>query len=108
MSDKHEDSERGRMTVAEYVALLLWKLGVRQAWGICGREIVPFWVALLTTKGTPHAITTYHARHENGAGFAAIGSWMVSGRPVGLFTTTGPGATNVITSLEAARAMGAK
>jgi acetolactate synthase-1/2/3 large subunit len=108
MSDKHEDSERGRMTVAEYVALLLWKLGVRQAFGICGREIVPFWVALLMTRGTAHEIATHHARHESGAGFAAIGAWMVSGRPAALFTTTGPGGTNAITSLEAARAMGAK
>src|SRR3954471_20245170 len=49
-----------------------------------------------------------HTRHENGAGFAAIGSWAQTGRPVAVFVTTGPGLTNVITSLETARASGAK
>src|SRR3954471_2987591 len=49
-----------------------------------------------------------HTRHENGAGFAAIGSWAQTGRPVIVFVTTGPGLTNVITSLETARATGAK
>jgi acetolactate synthase-1/2/3 large subunit len=66
------------------------------------------WFALLASRGTPHEIVTRHARHENGAGFEAIGSWTQTGRPVAVFVTTGPGLTNVITSLETARATGAK
>ena len=96
------------MTVANQVAMLLRQLGVREAYGVCGREIVPVWSALLATRATPHEIATRHARHENGAGFAAIGSWSQTGRPVAVFVTTGPGLTNVITSLETARATGAK
>lgn len=95
-------------TVAGHVARMLWELGVREAYGVCGREIVPVWSALLATRGTEHEIATRHARHENGAGFAAIGSWFETGRPVAVFVTTGPGLTNVITSLETARAAGTK
>ena len=100
--------DRAECTVAEQIAWLLWQLGVREAYGVCGREIVPMWSALLASRGTPYEIATRHARHENGAGFAAIGSWSQTGRPVAVFVTTGPGITNVITSLETARATGAK
>jgi acetolactate synthase-1/2/3 large subunit len=96
------------ITVAQHVAELLGRLGVREAYGVCGREIVPVWSALLGTRGTEHEIATVHTRHENGAGFAAIGSWAQTVRPVAVFVTTGPGLTNVITSLETARATGAK
>lgn len=96
------------MTVARHIAVLLSRLGVREAWGVCGREIVPMWSALLESGGTSHEIATRHTRHENGAGFAAIGSWMQTGRPVAVFVTTGPGLTNVLTSLETASATGAK
>jgi acetolactate synthase-1/2/3 large subunit len=95
-------------TVAGWVASMLWLLGVRDAYGITGREIVPTWTALLESKRTPFTIETRHMRHENGAGFAALGSWSQTGRPVAIFVTTGPGLTNVLTSIEAARAAGAK
>src|SRR5256885_15911255 len=96
------------MNVAEHIAVLLWRLGVREAYGVCGREIVPVWSALLASRGTDHEIATRHARHENGAGFAAVGSWTQTGRPVAVFVTTRPGLTNVVTSIETARATGAK
>ena len=87
---------------------MLSQLGVRLAFGICGREIVPLWSALLESTATSRSITPIHTRHESGAGYAAIGSWAQSGRPAVLFTTTGPGITNAITALETARATGAK
>lgn len=93
---------------ATTVAQTLSRLGVRQAFGICGREIVPLWAALLESAGTPHEITAFHVRHEGGAGYAAIGSWAQSGRPAAVFTTTGPGITNVITALQTGRAAGAQ
>lgn len=95
-------------TVAEHLADLLWQLGVREVFGVCGREIVPIWHALLSTAGTEREIVTRHARHENGAVFAAVGSWLATGRPVGVFVTTGPGLTNALTALETARVTGAK
>lgn len=100
--------EEGGGTVAHVLVWLLWHLGIRDAWGVCGREIVPVWSAFLATLGTAYAIATRHARHENGAGFAALGSWTQTDRPVAVFVTTGPGLTNALTSLETARAAGAK
>jgi acetolactate synthase-1/2/3 large subunit len=94
--------------VASQLVELLWQLGVREAYGVCGREIVPVWAALLDTEGTEREIATRHVRHENGGGFAAVGSWLATGRPVAIFVTTAPGVTNVITSLETARATGAR
>ena len=75
---------------------------------MCGREIAHMWSALLETRGSERGITTMHARHENGAGFCAIGSWAQTGRPAAVFVTTAPGLANVITSLEMARATGAQ
>src|SRR5262249_41676273 len=88
------------------LAALLSVAGVEECYGIFGREIVPMWCALFESQGTAYGIRTRHAKHENGGGFAAIGSAMVSGRPVALFSTTGPGVTNALTALEAARAAG--
>ncbi len=49
-----------------------------------------------------------HFRHESGAAFAATEAHFVSGRPVVVFTTTGPGVTNALTGILAARTEGAK
>jgi thiamine pyrophosphate-dependent acetolactate synthase large subunit-like protein len=49
-----------------------------------------------------------HCRHEAGAAFAAAEAHFVSNTPVVLFTTAGPGITNAITGLFAARGDGAK
>jgi acetolactate synthase I/II/III large subunit len=98
----------GSPMFATTVVQTLSQLGVRQAFGICGREIVPLWAALLESAGTLHEITAFHTRHESGAGYAAIGSWAQSGRPAAVFTTTGPGITNAITSLYTGRAASAK
>lgn len=87
---------------------VLWQLGIRHAYGVCGREIGAMWSALLQTSGGPREIVTRHARHENGAGYAAYGCWSVTERPVVVYTTTGPGVANVITSLETARVAGAQ
>lgn len=97
-----------RATVATRLVDLLWQLGVRQAYGICGREVIAIWAALLESAGTGRPIETLHGRDETGAGTAAIGSWFVTGEPVAIFVTTGPGITNVITALETARQTGAK
>ncbi|MDX6720551.1 MAG: acetolactate synthase large subunit [Solirubrobacteraceae bacterium] len=86
----------------------MWQLGVRHAFGVTGREIAPVWRALFTSDETAHPIMAIHTRHENGAGYAAVGSWHESGRPSAMFVTTAPGLTNALTSLETARAVGAK
>ena len=92
-----------QLTVAEAVVTLLNRLGVRHAFGVSGGGIGPLWAAL---EQSP--IQVLHFRHETGASFAAVESYFANDRPVVVFTTTGPGITNVLTGLLAARGEGAK
>lgn len=78
-------------------------LGVESAFGLIGGAIAPFSEAL--AQGS---IKIVHCRHEAGAVFAAIESSFVNGRPALVFTTTGPGLTNAITGVVAARRDGAR
>ncbi len=91
------------LSVAEAVVKMLQRLGVRHAFGISGGAIASLWASLEHS-----AIDVLHFRHEAGAGFAAIESYFVNNRPVVVFTTTGPGITNALTALFAARWEGAK
>jgi len=74
------------------------QLGVRHAFGINGRALAPFMDALLESS-----IYVVHTRHESGAAFAALEASLVTERPTLVFTTTGPGITNALTGLMAAR-----
>lgn len=80
------------------------RLGVRNAFGVSGGGIGRVWRALLDNPG----IETLHFRNEAGAAFAAIEASLESRAPVAVFSTTGPGITNTLTGLAAARAEGAK
>lgn len=89
-------------TVAEGLAQALRSLGVEHAYGVCGGAMALLWRAL-----SKH-LDLLHFRHEGGAAFAAVESHFASGRPVVVFTTTGPGITNALTGLIAAKTEGAK
>lgn len=52
-------------------------------------------------------LTTLHFRHEAGAAFAAIEASLATRSPVVVFTTAGPGLTNALTGMAAARSDGA-
>ena len=90
-------------TVAEQVAHALAELGVRWAFGVSGGAMARLWDAMSASD-----IEVTHFRHETGAGFAATEASLASGRPVVVFTTTGPGCTNAITGMLAARSEGAR
>jgi acetolactate synthase I/II/III large subunit len=90
-------------TVGEAVVKILQALGVRYAFGISGGGIGPLWATLYHSS-----IEVLHFRHESGAAFAATEAHFASDRPVVVFTTTGPGITNALTGLLAARGEGAK
>ncbi|MEM9543376.1 MAG: thiamine pyrophosphate-dependent enzyme [Cyanobacteria bacterium P01_E01_bin.42] len=90
-------------SVAEATVTMLRNLGVEYAFGVSGGAIAPVWAALEASE-----IEVLHFRHESGAAFAAIEAYFTSDRPVVIFTTTGPGLTNAITGLMAARWEGAK
>jgi thiamine pyrophosphate-dependent acetolactate synthase large subunit-like protein len=90
------------LTVAEGLAQALRSLGAVHAFGVCGGAQALLWAAL------SKRLDVLHFRHESGAAFAATEAYFVSGRPVVVFTTTGPGITNALTGIVAARSEGAK
>ncbi|MEH2260682.1 ScyA-related TPP-binding enzyme [Nostoc sp.] len=90
-------------SVAEAVVKILEDMGVQYAFGVSGGAIAPVWAALHQSS-----IQVLHFRHEAGAAFAAIEAYFASDRPVVIFTTVGPGITNALTGLLAARCEGAK
>jgi len=85
-------------TFAVAFAEALEELGVRHAFGVSGGAISFFWSAL---GGTGIKVT--HFRHESGAAFAACEASIASDRPAVVFVTSGPGLTNVLTGVYAAR-----
>ena len=89
-------------TVAEGLIQSLKELGVRYAFGVCGGAQALLWAAL------SRRLDVLHFRHEGGAAFAAAEAFIADGHPVVVFTTTGPGITNALTGLVAARTEGAK
>src|SRR3954469_5991394 len=94
-----EISQNASQAIAEF----LTALGVRYAFGVSGGAIAAIWGALSGSD-----IEVVHFRHEAGAAFAAIEAHFVTDGPVVVFTTTGPGLTNALTGILAARGEGAK
>ncbi|MEM7715298.1 MAG: ScyA-related TPP-binding enzyme [Cyanobacteria bacterium P01_A01_bin.68] len=90
-------------SVASAVVKMLEDMGVQYAFGISGGAIAAIWHALQHSS-----IRVLHFRHEAGAAFAATEAYFAFGRPVVVFTTAGPGITNALTGLFAARQENAK
>lgn len=91
------------MTIVDALVDMLARLGVRHAFGVSGGGIAAFWAALSASP-----IRVCHFRHESGAAFAATEASLATGEPVVVFTTTGPGLTNALTGMLAARGDGAR
>ncbi len=89
--------------MVELLTHLLSALGVRDVFGIVGGGIAPFADALLRSP-----LRLWHTRHEAGAVFAATEAHFATGCPSAVFVTTGPGLTNALTGIAAARWDGAK
>jgi acetolactate synthase-1/2/3 large subunit len=79
---------------SELVLQVLEKQGVKQVFGYPGGAIMPLYDALYNSP-----IKHYLFRHEQGAGFAAIGYARATGKVGVCIATSGPGATNLITCL---------
>jgi len=79
-------------------------MGIQDAFGVSGGAMATLWAALSNSP----LIQVLHCRHEGGAAFAATEAHFASDRPVAVFTTAGPGITNALTGLLAARGEGAK
>ncbi|MBH8562858.1 scytonemin biosynthesis protein ScyA [Nostoc sp. CENA67] len=91
------------LSVADAVAQMLGSLGVGYAFGVAGGAMASLWGALSNSS-----IEVLNFRHEAGAAFAAAEAYFASNRPTVVFTTAGPGITNALTGLFAARGEGAK
>ncbi|AFY57216.1 thiamine pyrophosphate-dependent enzyme, possible carboligase or decarboxylase [Rivularia sp. PCC 7116] len=94
---------RMSVSVAETVVKMLEKLGIKHAFGVSGGAIARLWHSLQQSS-----IEVIHCRHESGAAFAATEAYFGNDCPTVVFTTTGPGITNALTGLMAARWEGAK
>ncbi|WP_440876601.1 thiamine pyrophosphate-binding protein [Thalassotalea sp. PLHSN55] len=86
---------------ADLIVKYLEQLGVEYVFGVPGGAIEPFYNALARSEraGGPKAII---ARHEAGAAFMADGYYRETGKLGVVCSTTGPGATNLITGVASA------
>ncbi len=91
---------RPTSTVAEIVLEHLKLEGVQTVFGIPGGPVTPLFDALHRDPG----LRLIAPRHEAGAAFMAAGYARASGRLGACLLTTGPGATNAVTGIAAAKA----
>jgi len=84
---------------AQIIIHLLERQNVRTIAGIPGGANLPLYDALAQCGKIRHVLT----RHEQGAGFIAQGMARVTGFPAVCFATSGPGATNILTSIADAK-----
>ncbi|MEH1883670.1 MULTISPECIES: scytonemin biosynthesis protein ScyA [unclassified Nostoc] len=96
------DETTPTLSVADAIAQMLVNLGVEYAFGVAGGAMASLWGAL------SNSIDVLNFRHEAGAAFAATEAYFANNRPTVVFTTAGPGITNALTGLFAARGEGAK
>jgi acetolactate synthase-1/2/3 large subunit len=92
-----------QVEVAELVVACLAKAGVEYVFGVPGGAVEPIYNALARSarEGGPRPVV---ARHEAGAAYMADGYARETGRLGVCVTTSGPGATNLLTGIACARA----
>ncbi|KRE80102.1 acetolactate synthase large subunit [Arthrobacter sp. Soil763] len=82
------------MTGSQAIVRSLEELGVQDIFGLPGGAILPTYDPLMASTMN-HVLV----RHEQGAGHAAQGYAMVTGRVGVCIATSGPGATNLVTAI---------
>jgi acetolactate synthase I/II/III large subunit len=94
-----------QVEVAELVVACLAKAGVEYVFGVPGGAVEPIYNALARSarEGGPRPVV---ARHEAGAAYMADGYARETGRLGVCVTTSGPGATNLLTGIACARGSG--
>lgn len=104
LSSGQQASHAESLSVTNAIVRILEAMGVRYAFGVAGGAMASLWASLSNS----HQIRVLHCRHEAGAAFAATEAHFASNAPTVVFTTAGPGITNALTGLFAARGDGAK
>lgn len=92
--------ETGARRQPAALALVRWleARGVERIWCVPGESYLPLLDALLDSR-----IELIVCRHESGAGYAALGDAIASGRPGVYAVSRGPGATNGSIAVHAAK-----
>lgn len=96
-------NENFQQQVADYIVSVLEKLGVEYVFGVPGGAIEPLYNALARSERRG-GIRPIVARHEAGAAFMADGHARATGKLGVCCSTSGPGATNLITGVASAHA----
>ncbi|MFZ0140020.1 MAG: thiamine pyrophosphate-binding protein, partial [Aeromicrobium sp.] len=89
------DGQPEQLTGAQSLVRALEHAGVEVIFGIPGGAILPAYDPLFDSEKIRHILV----RHEQGAGHAAQGYAMVTGKVGVCMATSGPGATNLVTAL---------
>lgn len=84
-----------RMTGSQAIVRSLEELGVTDIFGLPGGAILPTYDPLFDSEQLNHILV----RHEQGAGHAAEGYAVASGKVGVAIATSGPGATNLLTAI---------
>ncbi|EGX59755.1 acetolactate synthase [Streptomyces zinciresistens K42] len=82
-------------TGGRLVVDMLTSLGVEYVFGVVGGQTLAITDALIDTPG----IELVHTRHENAAAVMMDAYGRLTGRPAACISTTGPGATNLLTGV---------
>jgi pyruvate dehydrogenase (quinone) len=102
-----KDSEHKEYRMAQKVADVMWEMlanaGVKRCYGIVGDALNPV-IDALRRNGK---IEFIHVRHEEYGVFAAVAEAYLSGNPVVVCGTAGPGVTHLFNGLMDARKEGA-
>ncbi|GAB3925291.1 acetolactate synthase [Microlunatus endophyticus] len=83
------------LTGAQALVRSLERVGAEVVFGIPGGTILPAYDPLYDSEAVRHILV----RHEQGAGHAAEGYAMVTGKVGVCMATSGPGATNLVTAI---------
>src|SRR5699024_3830553 len=83
------------MTGAQAIVRSLEELDVTDVFGLPGGAILPTYDPLMDTSRIRHILV----RHEQGAGHAAQGYYLATGKTGVAIATSGPGATNLVTAI---------
>ncbi|GAA5159048.1 thiamine pyrophosphate-binding protein [Amycolatopsis dongchuanensis] len=82
-------------TGGQLVVDMLRSLGIEYVFGVVGGQTLAITDAIIDTPG----IEFVHTRHENAAAVMMDAYGRLTGRPAACISTTGPGATNLITGV---------